>query len=671
MKTHRLNILMSLLGAMIGLFLSACQPDKYELGEIIPKEELKFSIFQDAEDPNMVILISETPGMTPLWITPMGRSTRVQDTVRIPFEGEYNFIYGVQSAGGFVQADTFKLVITTNNLNYVNDPLWTLLTGGVGNEKTWLLDLDADGVSKYFAGPLYFYGTDDSWESMALYKSGKSSEEIKTLLGIEDTWNWEPDWKGNTWLMPEGDYGTMTFGLKGNATVVVDHKMLDRVDHGTFFLDAVNKTLRMTDASPLHDSGRDGQVVDWGNLKLMSLTENTMQLAALRDPVLSGEGACLLVYNYISKEYADNWEPSEQPEPEPQLPEGWKEDVSQIVLKTITWKLSDQNPLDWCSLDGSRMNGWNSLEDYPDWLGTPDPSVYEGFSLTLNSEENTVVYVAPEGTTQEGTYTLDDKGIYTFHGISPDFTIVGWVKFNLSADNQLRIMSIEKDAMGNVTGMWLGAKDPDKPEYMAYHLVPTIGGSTTDPIEQTRKAMVKALTGNGTRIFKPDVNWFVDWVSGPPKFTGGWTSSATFGTDYTSNSWVWDETVAEIAMSASLTFTLSGDQILVEVTQKLIKEHEEIVEGETIWIEDEVIDNFTQTGTVVLNPEDQTLMIDIPLVDYSGTPARWLSSKGNDGVWYFVQHGGSTYSNVEEKGIWLGYISKEDETTIFHYVIVE
>ena len=28
-------------------------------------------------------------------------------------------------------------------------------------------------------------------------------------------------------------------------------------------------------------------------------------------------------------------------------------------------------------------------------------------------------------------------------------------------------MSIEKDAMGNVTGMWLGAKDPDKPEYMA------------------------------------------------------------------------------------------------------------------------------------------------------------------------------------------------------------
>jgi hypothetical protein len=48
----------------------------------------------------------------------------------------------------------------------------------------------------------------------------------------------------------------------------------------------------------------------------MSLTENTLQLAVLRDPELSGEGACLLVYNFISKEYYDNWTPGEQEEPE-------------------------------------------------------------------------------------------------------------------------------------------------------------------------------------------------------------------------------------------------------------------------------------------------------------------------------------------------------------------
>jgi hypothetical protein len=77
------------------------------------------------------------------------------------------------------------------------------------------------------------------------------------------------------------------------------------------------------------------------------------------DKALSGEDPCLLVYNFISKDYADNWVPGEQPVPEPQLPDGWKDDVTKIVLKTITWKLSDQNPIDWCNLDGSRMNGWN------------------------------------------------------------------------------------------------------------------------------------------------------------------------------------------------------------------------------------------------------------------------------------------------------------------------
>ena len=60
-------------------------------------------------------------------------------------------LYTVISRGGVVQADPLVVTITTNNLNYVSDPLWTLLTGGVGNEKVWYLDLNADGESRYFA----------------------------------------------------------------------------------------------------------------------------------------------------------------------------------------------------------------------------------------------------------------------------------------------------------------------------------------------------------------------------------------------------------------------------------------------------------------------------------------------------------------------------------------
>ncbi|PRY96229.1 hypothetical protein BY457_11692 [Marinilabilia salmonicolor] len=490
MKTKFFNICFSVLAVMTLLF-SACQPEEYELGQMLSKEDLKYSIVQDAEDPNMVILMARNDGYAPFWTTPMGRSTRVNDTVRIPFEGNYDFVYGVVTPGGVIQADTFTLELTTTNLNYVNDPLWTKLTGGVGEEKTWLLDLNADGQSRYFVGPLYFYGTDDSWATVT---------EGQTIEG--DTWNWQADWEGNQWIMPAADYGTMTFSLKGNATVTVNHEVLGRVDNGTYFLDADAKTLSMTDAAPLHDEGRDGQVINWGDIRVMSLTEDAMQLGVIRDEALSGEGPALLVYNYVSKEYYDNWVPEDLPDPEPELPAGWQEDISQVVSTSISWTLSDQNPIDWCNLDGTRMNGWNAPEDYPDWLGTPDPSVYEGFSLTLNSDDNTVEYVAPDGTTETGTYTLDEKGIYTFDGIAPSFSVIGWASFGLTADNQLRIMSIEKDAAGKVTGMWVGAKDPEKPEYVAYHLVPSAGGA---PESDDAEPQPTVLAFDNTKLAYGDI----------------------------------------------------------------------------------------------------------------------------------------------------------------------
>jgi len=492
---NRMNF--KIYAALLGIVLAfaACQPEEFSLGEVLSKDDLQYSITQNPSDPNMIILESLTPGVTPLWQTPMGRTTRVKDTVKIPFAGDYKFTYGVESPGGYVESDPFNLTLTTNNLNYVDDPLWTLLSGGVGNSKTWLLDLDADGVSKYFAGPLYFYGTENGW-----LEGGDNG-----CYG-SDCWNWNPDWAGNSWLMPQGDYGTMTFDLSGGANISVDHLMISSrgSEQGTYFLDVDAKTLTITDAAPLHDEGRDGQVVNWGDLKLMSITENTLQLAALRDEALSGEGPCLLVYNYISQEYADNWVPEDVPDPEPILPDGWQDDVSQIVNTTIEWKLSENNPLDWANLDGSMMNGWQVPGDYPDWLGTPDPAVYGDFSMTMNSADGSVVFVTPDGTESTGTYTLDEKGIYSFDIPVPTFTLINWASFGPDANNQLRILQIEKDAGGKVSGMWLGAISADKPEYMAYHLVPGSGGNGggeepegTEVAFDNSKLVTGDLEGNG------------------------------------------------------------------------------------------------------------------------------------------------------------------------------
>lgn len=654
MKTNKLSIVIALLGLFM-LALPACQPEEFKMGEVISKEALKYSITQNAEDPNMIILKSENPGLNPMWVTPMGRSTRVQDTLRIPFEGDYKFVYGVQSAGGFVQADTFMLSLTTNNLNYVNDELWTFLSGGVGKEKTWIFDNGEYGMTP---GALS-------------YADPNAVQEFRNY-----TPNWDPG------KLPPGSTdenigwnSTMTFSLKNGAfftTVKYNEGGTAEnpiLESGTYFLNADAKTIDITDANLLRPDNYIANADNWNTgIKILELNENQFRVAIMRT---NDEGPWYYILNYVSKEYADAYEPEDQPDPEPELPAGWQDAISTVVSKTINWKLSTKNPLDWANLDGSRMNGWNVPADYPDWLGTPDPSVYEGFSLIMNSDDGTVVYVAPDGTKEEGTFELDEKGVYTFTGIDPSFPIIGWASFGLTADNQLRILSIEKDASGNMSGMWLGARDPDpeKSEYFAFHLVPSIGGGAVDPVEAIRRDIVKALTGSGTRTFKPDRNWFIDWVGDAPDFAGGWTSASIFGDDYTSNLWVWDAAVDAIVQSASLEFSLVGGNVSITVSQTLTTEHQEGEGDAAVWVTDTVDEGFSQSGTVTIDPENLTLDIDIPLVDYAGSASRWLTSEGNEGTWFIVSHGESSLSNVESAGLWLGFTSKEGETTIMHYVV--
>jgi len=510
MKTRNLKIYMLLLGMVMGFF--ACQPDEFSLGTLLSKEDLKYSITQNPNDPNMVILESLTPGMTPLWITPVGRSTKLIDTLRFPFAGDYQFVYGVQSAGGFVQADAYNLTITGNNFDYVTDPLWTMLTGGVGHSKTWVLDLFpkdvAPNFSKYFVGPQYFWGTGDNWETFHLLADGVSRDDVNAQFGLSGDdgtgWNWNADWAGNgSWLWggdPAQVYGEMTFDLIDGPHLMVDNVVSGTQGSGTYMFDAKVKTMRTTDIAILHPASLEAQVSDWTDVTVMNLTENTLQLGVIRT---QGDPA-MLVFNYISKEYSESWVAPDLPDPEPALPDGWQDDISQVVSTTIKWKLSEENPFDWATLSGSLMNGWKTPSDYPDWLGgTLDPSTYANFSMTMNSADGSVVFVTPDGTTTEGTYSIDEKGIYSFDMPVPSFTLVGWASFMADANNQLRITKIEKDASGKVTGMWLGKIDAEKPEYMAYHLVPQLGGGASEGPQGTEvafdnaKLVVGDLEGKG------------------------------------------------------------------------------------------------------------------------------------------------------------------------------
>lgn len=286
----------------LALLFLACKPNAYESGTLANKSALSFTIAPSSANPNDIVLTSLTPGLTPMWVTPFGRSTRVKDTINVAFPGTYKFVYGVESAGGFVQADTATVIITTLDKNAVSGAMWTNISGGYGNEKTWYLDLDANGKSKIWDGPYFYYGTNDSWLSVT-----------KGIVVGGDSWNWSPAWAGNTWLCAATNFGSMTFNLKSGPFTTVDHTStvngikMGGKQSGTYLIDSTNYTITLSGVSVLHPFELDANTtVSWtGKFKVLSLTPDKMQIGILRDPVISGQGACIISMNFVSKAYYD------------------------------------------------------------------------------------------------------------------------------------------------------------------------------------------------------------------------------------------------------------------------------------------------------------------------------------------------------------------------------
>ncbi|MBQ2321037.1 MAG: hypothetical protein II375_00535 [Bacteroidales bacterium] len=176
--------------------------------------------------------------------------------------------------------------------------------------KKWVLDIKTDGdtysaESYIFPGPLAYYGTDDSWATV--------TNNEPTLGG--DHWNWSPDFAGNTWLGPACDYGYMEF--KEDGTVKIHRRvvtagedggeLVNYVDEdGTYKVNEADKTITLS-VDVLGFSNFNNLTLDAKtNLKILSLTDESMQIAILRDPGLSGDGACQLAYQYVTQEVVDS-----------------------------------------------------------------------------------------------------------------------------------------------------------------------------------------------------------------------------------------------------------------------------------------------------------------------------------------------------------------------------
>lgn len=459
----------SLVASMMLLFV-ACSPEDFNLGakDVVADdlaEGIAYSITPDPSNPNLIHLKSLMPSnYQVLWEHPQGRSQENEVDLKIPFEGTYEVTFGVQTRGGYVYGEPCTFTVENFCADFVNNELWTLLSGGVGESKKWFLDLDENGVSRYFSGPVYFKGTDDSWETIT---------EGKTVEG--DSWSWDADWASVAGWQFDGtamDFGYMEFDLIGASNLTTRMNALGKIQQGKYMLNETNHTITFTDAEMLHDAVNDGQVATWeGTVKLLSLTENTMQLGVVRasDP-------CLLCFNYISEDYFNGWTPSlPNTDVVPALAEDWRDYVEPKTNKVITYKLSEVTPFDWCNLDGTGKN--LSFDAVPG---------VEGLTLLLNSGQSEYTITTPDGADYSGTYALSSDGIYTFSDALPTVQLSqdGSAVFKANSDNTLRIMRYElDDYSGALTDLWLGSKDINDQgnlyQYMGYHFVAQLGGSGT------------------------------------------------------------------------------------------------------------------------------------------------------------------------------------------------
>lgn len=626
---------------MVAFLFAACSPDSNELeapdvtaDDLV--EGIAYTITHDGSNPNIVYLESKIGSKyTPVWEHPQGRSQEQKITLKIPFDGTYTVKFGVETRGGVVYGEPVTFTVEDFCADFVTGEMWDFLAGGAGHAKTWVPDNGNYGMKQGF------------------YSCFDPSATYLDMVTDNGT-NWYP--KDKVWWEPgNGDVGIteddlnsyMTFSLEGKAGLTV-HRFTEgqeAVSEGLFSMNTDNHTMSAVDVDFVHGAWADGKAVDFRNgFQILLLTENQLMIANYRDEALSGEGRCIYCWNFVSKEYADNYVPEpEEPEPtEPVLPDGWKEDVSEtvsvITSSTIKWTLSDKNPVDWATQSGKLMNGWTSPSDYPDWLGTLDPAVYEGFSMTLDSKTMKAKFVTPDGMATECGYALDDKGIYTFDGTVPAVTIINWMTFRAGDGGTLRILSIEKGLSDELTGMWVGIPNPDKPdtEYIAYHLIPKAEGSATD---DPLAAWKNALTG---KTFVPDTNYFADWVAGD--WTGGWTSSV-FPDDYTSQSWFWTEEISNACKASSLTFYTEGDVLKVDA-----------------------IDNGVERKGIIVTVDSDEATLTFSEAPLSFT---WIYTNNEEGKgpWLFGSYDGANLNNIAAKGMYWGFVSKENEITMTHFVV--
>ncbi len=402
-----------------------------------------------------------------------GTSNNSVYQVGIAFDGEYYVRMAAQTRGGIVFSEPATFRINEMNPQLLSDPLWTLLSGGIGKSKTWVLDIDAEGNAIKFGGPKWFYTAGQSWDSFHNAKGENyiDSKSWDATTAIDPTysgeWYWAADWAGNGWICGAADYGEMTFDLIGGANVNVNGTQ------GAYNLDVDTHILSFTGTIPL-SCGVESNIAAQcpaGNYKVIYLTENAMQI------LFDGDSETPFTMNYVSKEYKDNYVPPVVTTIT--LPDDWKDYIQPKNQNVTTYKFDEDEPFGWFTLAGEQIAGRGSFAAHGD-LGE--------VSLELNGKTQTYKMTDLSGNEHGGSYSISDGGLFTFTGL-PSFPVSTNTDIRFaSATNQLQIIAYEiDDYSGDISDLWLGSRQYDAQghayEYLAYHMKKQTAGAQVERLK--------------------------------------------------------------------------------------------------------------------------------------------------------------------------------------------
>ena len=610
------NKLIHFIIAAVVMLMAACTPDSDSLGAIDLTtaqlaENTGFTVDVD-QSTNQVVFKSLLPSSYSVYweygpaptsddVSISGTSTTSTYQVGIAFDGDYYVRIGVQTRGGIVFSDRALFHIDAMNPNLISDAAWTMLTGGVGHSKEWVLDLDAAGTSLKFGGPKWFYTSGMSWDSFhnIAGENYLDSDQWDPSTAIDPTyaseWYWSADWAGNSWICGAADYGVMTFDLINGANVDVNGTK------GSFNMDVASHTISFTGVIPLspgQDDAITGQRPD-GNYKIIYLTDNAMQIMFDGG---SNDNTPFTI-NYISKEYKDSYVAPVITTIT--LPEGWKNYVQPFNQNITTYKFDEDTPFGWFTLAGEEIQRSG-------FAGDPDITDAE---FELNSKTKTFKITDIQGHVTEGTYDISDEGVITFSQL-PSFGISTNknIKF-ASTTNQLQVISYElSDRTGDLTDLWLGSRQYDDQgnayEYLAYHFKKQTGG-----------AQVESFTGV---LSFSDTGWaFLNspevYISGEGDYTFTLTSG---GTSNTQDPYLMYLDVAKILKKHPNT-----DMILksIKVDGKEVLGSEEGMDDATI--SRGVGDDATTGRRYILNPWSEESATHTHLFKFSNTIEVTISVK--------------------------------------------